>query len=368
MRKWISFAALVAVAAVGCSEEPTAPTSEGIALDSATTQAHGEHSQHGHHSNDKFVIANRGSGTISVIDADDYEVIGTYELPAGEGDATPEPMYVVYNRNRVFVGDRANDRVVAFDPRSFEVEGMAPAGDGIFHMWANTTGKQLWVNNDIDKTTTVIDTRDLSVIATVDTPADLVAMGGKPHDVIVGPHNRFAYVSVLTPGDNDYVVQYDAHSFEEVGRAAVGKDPHLSLSRQHNRLYVPCQESNVVIVLNRYNLAEMTRIDVPGAHGAVMAPNGKHFYTTNLTGGGEDAIFTIDTRRNRTVGDATDSPYAVPHNLALDRNGRTLALTHSGGTADKVTIYSVGGGGRHVGYEAEVTVGLNPFGLAYVPR
>ena len=368
MRKWISFAAFMAAAAVGCSQEPTAPTSDSIALDAPTAQAHGEHSQHGHHSQDKFVIANRGSGTISVIDADSYDVIGTYDLPAAEGEPTPEPMYVVYNRNRVFVGDRANDRVVAFDPRSFEVEGTVPAGDGIFHMWANATGKQLWVNNDIDNTTTVIDTRNLSVITTVDTPADLVAMGGKPHDVIVGPHNRFVYVSVLTAAENDYVVQYDAQSFEEVGRAAVGKDPHLSLARQHNRLYVPCQGSDVVIVLNRYTLDEMTRIDVPGAHGAAMAPNGKHFYTANLPGGGTDAIFTIDTRRNRTVGEAVDSPYPVPHNLALDQSGRTMFLTHSGGTADKVTIYSVRGAGKKVRYASEVTVGLNPFGVAYVPR
>ena len=60
---------------------------------------------------------------------------------------------------------------------------MAPAGRGVFHMWADYRGRQLWVNNDIDKTTTVIDPSTLEVLATVPTPADLVAMGGKPHDV-----------------------------------------------------------------------------------------------------------------------------------------------------------------------------------------
>ena len=99
-----------------------------------------------------------------------------------------------------------------------------------------------------------------------------------------------------------------------------------------------------------------------------MSPDGRHFYTANLPGGGTDALFTIDTRRNAVVGDAVDSPYPVPHNIALNRSGRLLYLTHSGAAADKVTIYRVTGAGRHIAYDSEVTVGLNPFGLAYVPR
>ena len=65
------------------------------------------------------VIANRVSGTISVISAISDEVVGTYDLPVG--DYFPEPMYVVYTAamNRVFVGDRANNRVVAFNATDF---------------------------------------------------------------------------------------------------------------------------------------------------------------------------------------------------------------------------------------------------------
>ena len=363
MKKWMPLAALLVAVMFGCSEEPTAPQT------GPTPDAEAISQTHPGSNNGKFVIANRGSGTISVIDERTNEVVGTYGLPAVDGEPLPEPMYVVYNRNQVFVGDRANNRVAVFDARSYDLEGTVPCGNGIFHMWATPTGRQLWVNNDIDNTTTVVDTRHLSVITTVDTPADLVAMGGKPHDVIVGPFGRFVYVSVLgVSGENDYVVQYDARRFEEVGRAAVGKDPHLSLARQHNRLYVPCQNSNVVIVLNRFSMDEITRIDVTGAHGAAMSPNGRHFYTANLTGGGTDALFTIDTRHNELVGDAVDSPYPVPHNVALNRDGRTLYLTHSGATADKVTVYRVSGAGRNITYQAEVTVGTNPFGLAYVPR
>lgn len=316
----------------------------------------------------KIVVANRGSGTISVISTISDEIIGTYALPAG--DNTPEPMYVVYTRvhNRVFVGDRANNRVVVFDARTFDVETTVDAGAGIFHMWADPRGRQLWVNNDIDNTTTVIDPVHLTVLATVPTPPDLVAEGGKPHDVILDPRGRFAYVTVVgLEGEHDYVVQFNTRTFQEIRRAAVGKDAHLSLTRRNKLLYVPSQESDVVIVLNRRTLELVTEISVPGAHGAGMARGGKVFYTTNLSGGGIDGLFAIDTRTNTVIGEPVDTPYPVPHNIALTPNRHKLYLTHSGPDADKVTIYTTRKHDPVPVLAGEVTVGLNPFGLAYVP-
>ena len=69
----------------------------------------------------KVVVANRASGTISVIDARSDTLIGTYSLPTGE--SSPEPMYVTYSKGSglVFVGDRANNRVVVFDKDDFSV-------------------------------------------------------------------------------------------------------------------------------------------------------------------------------------------------------------------------------------------------------
>jgi DNA-binding beta-propeller fold protein YncE len=320
----------------------------------------------GHKGRGKIVVADRGSGTITLISTRNHSVIDTLELPTG--DNPPEPMYVYYTpiRNRFFVGDRANDRVVAYNARTLEVDGMVPTGVGVFHMWGNYFNQQLWVNNDIENTSTVIDMRTLEVITTVPTPADLVAAGGKPHDVILAPGGRYAYVSVLgVDGDNDYVVQYCTESFEELGRAPVGQDPHLSLTWRNDLLYVPCQNTNDVHILNRWSLETIKVLAIPGAHGAGMALNGRHFYTTNLTGGGEQAVWTIDTRTNEVVGDPADAPYAVPHNIALTPNGRKLYVTHSGAN-DKVTVYRARGQGVPV-YVDEVTTGTNPFGLAWVP-
>jgi DNA-binding beta-propeller fold protein YncE len=317
----------------------------------------------------KFVVANRASGTISVIDAVTAEVTGTFDLPVDPSDPTPEPMYVVHvaTADRVFVGDRANNRVAVFDDSDLSVEGTAPAGNGVFHMWADPQGRQLWINNDVDNTTTVLDPVSLTTLATVPTPADLVSQGGKPHDVIVGPMGKLAYVSILgVAGANDYVVQFSTSTFAETGRAAVGKDPHLSLTVRNDWLYVPCQSTDEVVILDRFTMSQVTSLAVPGAHGAGMTRNGKTFYTANLPGGGANALFAIDTGTNSLAGSPVDSPYPVPHNIAITNNGKKLFLTHSGATSDKVTVYGIGQNSPIPVFETEVTVGLNPFGLAFV--
>lgn len=316
----------------------------------------------------EMVVANRGSGTISVLDAGSGALVGSFALPAGP--ETPEPMYVVHVRrtNAVLVGDRANSRVVEFDAESFAVKRTVAAGEGVFHMWVDPVrNRQLWVNNDVDNTSTVIDPVTFGVLATVPMPADLVMLGAKPHDVVLDPLGERAYVTLLTPGPDDYVVQFETAGFSETARAAVGKDPHVSLTRRNALLYVPCQNSDVVEVLDRRTLSPVTTVAVPGAHGAGMTQSGRIFYTANLPGGGTDGLFAIDTRTNAVTGDAVDTPFAVPHNIALTEDGLRLFLTHSGPGADKVTFYEVSAARPVPVFLGQTTVGLNPFGIAYVP-
>jgi DNA-binding beta-propeller fold protein YncE len=184
--------------------------------------------------------------------------------------------------------------------------------------------------------------------------------------VILGHRNKYAYVSVLgVTGSSDYVVQFSTRNFQETGRAPVGKDPHLSLNKNKPYLYVPCQNSDTVFVLNRYSMNLVEAIPAPGAHGAFMTTNGKVFYTTNLPGGGTDGLFAINTKNNQVIG-SSNTLYPVPHNIVVTNNTKKLYVTHSGGASDKVTVYEISNR-NPVPYDiGEITVGLNPFGLAFV--
>lgn len=313
-----------------------------------------------------IVVANRASGTISVIDVGTSSVTN-YNLPAAAN--TPEPMYVNYYpaANRVFVGDRANNRVVAFDAATFAVAGTVPTGAGVFHQWADVGSGMLWVNNDIDKSVTAIDMATLNALATFSTPADLNAAGGKPHDVILDPTGPYGYVSMIgVAGANDYVVKFSTTTYMEVDRVAVGKDPHLSLSAANNKLYVPAQGASSVSVYDRGTLGLLETIPIANAHGATMTGDGSIFYTTNIGGGGTDALFAIDTATDTILGMAS-TPFAVPHNVALSPDESLIYVTHSGGTSDQVSILDVSDP-MHPAYLSSVTVGLNPFGIATVPE
>lgn len=330
-------------------------------------ERHDRQNDHAHKERGHIVIANRASGTLSIIDVRSDTVSATIALPSANNPS--QPMYVVHSprADRIFVGDRANNRVVVFDDEHFDYETSIPAGNGIFHMWADPQDEQLWVNNDIDNTATVIDPVTLEILGTVAMPEDLVALGGKPHDVILDPIGRAAFVTmVAVAGDYDYVVKFETNLFTETARAAVGKDPHVSLTRRNKLLYVPTQNSNAVFLLSRKDLSLYKTLTIPGAHGAGMTRKGKTFYVTNISGGGADGLYTINTKDNEILGQPVDTPFPTPHNIALTARGNKLYITHSGASADQVSVFNIDRKTKIPVLNTTVTVGLNPFGLAYV--
>jgi YVTN family beta-propeller protein len=231
-------------------------------------------------------------------------------------------------------------------------------------MWADDYQQQLWVVNDFDKTASVIDLSTLAVIATVPMPTDLVDMGGIPHDVILEPKGRLAYVSMNGfSGEQHYVVQFRTDTFAEENRAAVGKDPHLSLTGKDSYLYVPCQNSHVVTVLHRKTMEFVTSISVSGAHGAGMPRDGQAFYTTDFLSTGPGGLTAINTATYDVIG-SVDTPVGTPHNIALTLDGQKLYITHTGSTSTSVSVFSTSSGSVPV-YLKTIQVGLNPFGIAF---
>ena len=271
-------------------------------------------------------------------------------------------MYAVHipQAKAVFVGDRANNRVVAFDEDDFSVKGTVSAGAGVFHMWAAPNGSQLWVNNDIANTTTVINPASMKVKGTAQTPADLVALGGKPHDVFLDPQKKSAYVSVLgISGPNDYIVKYNTNHYSEVARVAVGKDPHLFADDVNNMLYVACQGSDAIYVVNRSSMTVETIIPFNNAHGIFMPGSGAYIYAANIS---DSQIGVVETATHTQVGVPLDAPFPTAHNLSINAGEDKLFVTHSGATADKLTIYELN---PAPSFLTSVTVGNNPFGLVY---
>ncbi len=269
-------------------------------------------------------------------------------------------MYVNHDtaNNRVLVGDRAASTIVAFDDETYDVVGSVSVGDGVFHQWINVDQEQLWVVGTSASTVSVVDTTDLELVTTFSLPADVIADGGVPHDVFVA--NNIAFVSVVgLAGGHGLVLQYSATDFTETGRIVTGADPHLFV--RANTLYVASQDGNSISSFNAKTLAPLNSQPASSAHG-LFVTNRKEVFVTTIAGGGIDAVSQLDGDLT-TVEATADTAFPVPHNLTVD-NSRQVWVTHSGGTAKTVSIIPITKDG--LDSAVTVTVGTNPFGLAFV--
>lgn len=298
-------------------------------------------------------VANKAAGSVSFINSQNNELIKTLSIP------NSEPMYVVYvaKNDRLYVGDRAGKKIDVINPASKTVETSIPVGTGVFHMWAGGNGSQLWVNNDIDNTISVINISTNTVVKTID-------VGMKPHDVFVTQDGSKAFVSVFSPdpATPDKIFMYSTSNFNKTAEMNVGKDPHLYHIPSTNKLYVPCQ-SGELFVLDGNNLNLLEEKSFPGAHGIFPSPDNQYLFVTNLPG---SQIYTIKTSDYSQLGMPTSTTTAVPHNVVVNEMGNKLFVTHSGATADKVSIYAINNG--LLSLQSIITTATNPFGIAYYKR
>lgn len=318
-----------------------------------------------------IVVANRGSGTVSVIDAETAETRGTVTMP---GNLKAEPVYVVALHGLVWVGDRRNKQVLAYDQRNFRLRAIMPVGAGIFHMFADQAATFLWVVCDIDKTIVVIDMKNFVTVKTIPIPAEL-AVHGQPHDIVVDFEGRYAYVTIIgIAPDNgrDAVIKYDFHTYEEVDRLQdIVEDPHVGLHWRSNNLFVGDQGGSKLRIVKQANMSDtVAEFDIPSAHGIfVPSPFDNTLYVTDIVGDGEFGIYVIDYDKNELVGSILSGGGVPrpPHNVAGTGDGK-IFVTHSGPEVDIVSYYSVGyeGDARIPVFEGVVKLdGLNPMGLDY---
>ena len=308
----------------------------------------------------RVAVANRGDGTVSIVDATTDTVTTTLTLP---GALPAEPMYVVFapRSGRLFVGDRANDQVVAYDARDLSVIGSVAVGGGVFHMAMDGRERQMWVVGDEDRALTVFDPNSLDLLHTVPIPSDLAASAAKPHDVSLEPAGRRAFVTFFSVPGPDLVVSFSTATFAELGRRGTVESPHVLAGRDLPLALVT--GSDAVEVLHRRTLEALASIPATGAHGTVLGRSQRFFYTTNTAGGGPAGIVTIDLESRAVVG-TLDTPDGTPHNVAVTLDGRKLYCTHSTGTGTSVSVYRLDPVTGLPALDTVVPTGVNPYGIA----
>jgi len=298
-----------------------------------------------------IVVTNRGSSNMNFINAFTNAVTDTLNLTGSE------LMYPVYvpTKDRIYVGDRANNKVYVINPQSKSVEDSITVGNGVFHMWADDFGKQLWVVNDIDSSISVIDLLNNTVIQTIH-------LSIIPHDVFVTNDGTKAYISSLNTDPNlpDQVLMYSTSSFTKTGEITLGKEPHLYYLSNSNKLFAPC-ESGRLYTLNGNDLSIIANDSLFGAHGIYPFPDQQTIFISDILSG---HIYSINTSNSSQNGTPTNSINPAPHNIAIVSSGDKMFVTHRG--SNLISTYWISSGSLSPG--TSIAVGSNPFGIAYYKR
>ena len=308
---------------------------------------------------DYFAVANRGAGTVSIYDArttnrmDDLVMSGSNAAPT----------YVTYSKERdlLYVADFNNPRVVAYNMNDFSEAEEFQVGNGAFHMWTHDGIDQLWVNNLMDKTTSVVNLNSGMTMQTIQLPMGMeLPMDAVQHDVIISPDGNYAYVSVLSSMGNNYVLQYSTSNFSLMNYTMVGGDPHLTVTSDH--LYILSQNDSTILEYNFDNLTPTGKGGmIPNAHG-VTPGDMDDILVTNIPER-KIAVYNSDTQVVDRITDA-GSTSGVAHNLAFNPRKNILVLTLSG--SNTVDFFRVTN--KKITYLSSDVSGMNPFGVVYVER
>jgi len=152
-------------------------------------------------------VSLQGTGKLAAISLRDMAVRYT-------ADVGPAPAGVLWLNGRVLVAIMGSDDVAVVDPTSGQVERRIKTGKGAHQLFLSPDGKQVYVNNRVEGSSTVLDAATLKPVRTYKLP-------GGPDDIAFAPDGRLWYtlrfahqVAVLDPATGQYTT------------IEVGRSPH----------------------------------------------------------------------------------------------------------------------------------------------
>jgi YVTN family beta-propeller protein len=293
--------------------------------------------------NERVYVANAGSDTVSVIDADTNAVIAT--IPVGD-----RPRGVVFLGTRVYVSNELSGTVSVIDIASNTVVATVPVGSRPADIDRDVYWESLWVANEGSNNVSVIDPDTNTVV-------DTVPVGVAPHGIRFSAHGDQVYVT----SQSDTVTVVDEYDHDVAATVPVGHTPtDIETAYWFNhKVYVTNQSSNTVSVISRESHTVVKTIPVgTDPTGLVKDPITSRLFVANK---GSNTISVIDMFTDAVV--ATWSA-VHPHDVAFSAlTYDLLYATGMGATGGVVTVLDTKTGA----VVTTVPVGDFPEGLTVAP-
>jgi YVTN family beta-propeller protein len=220
----------------------------------------------------------------------------------------------------LFVTNTKSDSISVIDTNTFEVLGTIPLGRGkpnrvVFH----PDGRWAWVVYDKSHDLGVVDAEARKLVKRV-------KIGGNPYNLNFTPDGRHLLVlDWSSDTSNDEVIFYDLASDKIDGRVEVSTWPaHSVFSRDAKRLYVSGETAGDLTVIDLTTRTVVARHVHGGgdAMGLALTADGKTLYAA---AGENKAVLKIDTATNKPV--ATIALPGIVHESTLTLDGRFLYTT-----------------------------------------
>jgi len=227
-----------------------------------------------HPSSGEVYVANRGDGTVSVV-----QNAGCGEVNTVAGLMSPSALVVDNLANRIYVSDSAAGQVVILDAERHQVVGSISVGSFPETLAVDPTSGLVYVANAGDGTLSVVERDTLQVVSSID-----VAQGplfGLAVDGTAGS----AYVVHLGPAPRRQISVVDGRSGEVMVSLVGDREHHLSdlyavaADEGGGRLYVASGQELLMVDTESWVVIGATPVDaVTYSLGLAVDPTGERVY------------------------------------------------------------------------------------------
>ena len=287
-------------------------------------------------SRQKLYVLHSQGHALSIIDVATQEIIGSLdvgELP--HGVAAPDSQKLLYvaveGEDAMVVIDTQQDKVI----KKYDFLGRRPNENDI-----TSDGRIVYAPALADGIYQVFDTKKETIIAEI--PTD-----GFPHNVVISPDDKFAYLSPMDRGIislktieerglptsfNQKIYVVDMATHKTIATIDTGDAPRpIAINPNGKYLYVNVDglqgfltldlEKREVISRVEYSLTELEKARPSRTHGVWVSPDGKEVWTCDVTHG---LIFGFDATQNPPVQIARIETNTRAYWLEGTPDGKTL--------------------------------------------
>src|SRR3989475_2584629 len=221
----------------------------------------------------------------------------------------------------LFITNTKSESVSIIDTDTLEVVGTIPLGGGkpnriVFH----PDGKTAWVVYDKSHDLGVIDAEARKLVRRV-------KVGGNPYNLAFTPDGSHLLVlDWSSDTSNDEVIFYDLKAEKIDGRVEVSTWPaHTAFSRDGKLVYVSGETAGDVTVIDVATREVVTRLVHGGgdAMGLALTADGKTLYAA---AGENKAILKVDTATQKGAGEIALTGVVHEGTVTLDENGKAACM------------------------------------------